>query len=85
MHRAIKDEVMKYLSHNILYLRKRHNITKKEMANLLRVSTKTLTKIEQGILPPRLSVEVLFKVQEQFGVQLHFLVSKMLDETLFTK
>lgn len=75
------DDVMEFLSHNVLYLRKTHNITKKEMAKILGVGIKTLSKIEQGLLPPRLSVEVLFRIRDYFGIPLSFQVSIKLGET----
>ena len=78
MSKIRNDDAIKYLSHNILYLRKRHNITKKEMAKILGIGIKTLNKIEQGILPPKTSVEILFKIHNHFGIPLSFLISKKL-------
>lgn len=74
-----KDEVMKFLSHNVLYLRKKHNITKKDMAKIFGVGIKTLNKIEQGLLQPRLNVKVLIEIQEHFEIPLKFQVSKKFD------
>ncbi|MBQ8600581.1 MAG: hypothetical protein IJ407_04285 [Clostridia bacterium] len=47
------------LSYNIRVLRER--LSKKEMAKRLGIGT--LTKIEKGILPPRLMVDVLFDIE----------------------
>lgn len=76
------DDVMEFLSHNVLYLRKTHNITKKEMAKILGVGIKTLSKIEQGLLPPRLSVEVLFRIRDYFGIPLSVQVSVKIGEEI---
>lgn len=76
------DNLMEFLSHNVLYLRKTHNITKKEMAKILGIGIKTLSKIEQGILPPRLSVEVLFRIRDYFGISLSFQVGVKIGEEI---
>ncbi len=70
-----KNNILEILSHNILYLRKKHNLTKKEMSLILGVGIKTLNELEQGLLPPRLSVSVLFKIKDSFGVSLKNQVS----------
>ena len=82
MNTNTNDDIMEYLSHNVLYLRKKHKITKKEMAEILGIGIKTLNKIEQGLLPPTLSVEVLFSIREHFGIPLSFQVSAKLGETV---
>jgi len=74
------DEAMKYLSYNILYLRKRNKITKKEMAKILGIGITTLNKIEKGILPPKLSVEILFKIQDCFGIPLSLQISEKIGK-----
>lgn len=40
------DNIMQFLSYNVLYLRTKNNITKKEMAKILEIGIKTLNKIE---------------------------------------
>lgn len=56
------------LLHNITWLRKKHNLSKKDMANLLQIGVGSLTKIEKGELPLRLSTEVIFRVSNIFGI-----------------
>lgn len=80
--KTTNDNIMKILSHNILYLRTKNHITKKEMAKILGIGIITLNKIEQGFLPPRLSVEILFRIRDYFGVPLSLLVSAKLGETI---
>lgn len=53
---------------NIAWLRKKHNLSKKDMAALLQIGVGSLTKIEKGELPLRLSTEVLFRVSNIFHV-----------------
>ncbi|MBQ7037463.1 MAG: hypothetical protein IJN74_08285 [Clostridia bacterium] len=51
------------------------------MAKILGIGIKTLNKMEQGVLPARLSVEVLFRIKERFGVSLICQVSEKLADT----
>lgn len=71
-----RDETMKYLSYNIIYLRKKHKVSKKEMAEILGTGIKTLNNIEKGVLPPRLNVRVLFRIYDCFGISPDYIVSK---------
>ena len=54
---------------NITLLRKRHGLSKKEMAKLLGIGIWSLNKIERGELPPRLNANVILAVYRQFGVR----------------
>ena len=55
-------------SQRIKSIRMENNLTQKEMAQRLKICVSTLSKIERGILPPRLSCSVLFQIYKQFGV-----------------
>ncbi len=55
-------------SDNIRLLRVKYNISKREMAKILGVSVKTLSLIENDVIP-RISVEVVFKTARYFGIQ----------------
>ena len=55
-------------ANNISYLRKHYGISKKRMSELLGISTATLNKIENGILPKRLSVEILYNIECNFRI-----------------
>lgn len=56
------------LCQNIKFLRQKHKLSKNKMAQILGVSMKTLNCIENGILPPRLSCEILFRIQHHFDI-----------------
>lgn len=58
-----------YFSQHVRRIRREQKITQKEKANRLGISVNTLSMIERGILPPRLSCEILFRMQDQFGIQ----------------
>lgn len=57
-----------YFSQHVRRIRIERKMTQKEMADRLGIGVRTLSRIERGILPRRLSCEILFRVQEQFGI-----------------
>ena len=54
--------------YNISWLRKHNGLSKKKMAEILEISVSTLNKIENGELPPRLGVGVVFNLHRHFGI-----------------
>lgn len=52
---------------NIKKIRKAHNLSQKQMAEICKISVASLRKIENNILPPRLTVEILFNLCEYFN------------------
>lgn len=69
-----KEDDWKVLVKRLVLLRKQTGLSKKEMAQILEISVSTLNKIEKGELPPRLSVEILFHIQERFKIPPHELL-----------
>ena len=59
---------MKILANNIMLLRQKYGLSKAETANILKISVSSLTKIEKGIIPPRLKVDILFYIRDHFGI-----------------
>ena len=53
---------------NIHALRLARNLTKQEMASLLGIGTVSLSKIEAGILPKRLSYAILLRLHGYFSI-----------------
>ena len=53
---------------NVTWIRKKNGLSKKEMAEILGISVFSLNKIENGILPPKASVEIIFRIYDRFGV-----------------
>ena len=60
------DKEIKIFCENIKYLRKEQGLSKKEMAKKLGISTASLSILESGKLPPRLTVEPLFHIHKNF-------------------
>lgn len=57
------------LLRNITGLRKHYGCSKKQMAHLLGIGIGTLNKIEAGIIPPRLTVEIVFIISREFHIE----------------
>ena len=63
----IKNDVLIFCR-NIKKLRILNNISQREMAKSLGIGKNSIVKIEKGILPPRLSLEILPKLYEWYGI-----------------
>ena len=64
--------------HNIVWLRRHYNLSKKEMANRLEIGLWSMNKIEKGELPPRLRCDILFAAYRNFGIPYADLLEKRL-------
>ena len=62
-------EDIKTFLHNVAWLRKQHGLSKKVIATLLNISVKDVKQIERGIIPPDMSVAVVFQIHKHFGVR----------------
>ena len=62
------DTEFAIFQNNIKFLRKKENLSKKDMAKLLQISVNSLNKIESGIMPERLGIGIVFRIQQVFGV-----------------
>jgi len=62
---------------NIRLLRQKHNLSKKDMAKILEISVHSLSMIERGILPTKLSCEVLFCILDYFNTPIRTLFVPM--------
>lgn len=69
-------------SKRIKDLRIDHDMTKKELADKLDISERTLTRYESGISEPTISV--LIKLSLLYNVSLDYIVGIKDDETIFT-
>ncbi|MBQ7301335.1 MAG: helix-turn-helix transcriptional regulator [Clostridia bacterium] len=65
---------------NLIYLRRRHGYTQKQMANLLGIGIPSWRMIEQGILSPRLSTKVILRAEEKFGIPAYRLLSEKFEK-----
>lgn len=63
-----RAETIACLTRNITWLRKTHRFSRKKMAGLLGIRPSTLRQLEKGVLPQQLDIELLFRVQEHFGI-----------------
>lgn len=71
-----KDNYIENFSKNVKAIRAKNNISKKEMAKILGIGIGSLSKIENGILPPKLEANILIKIYYKFGILPSKLFSK---------
>ena len=67
MQDQLSTEIKQFLL-NIVYLRKCHNLSKKEMAQILGIGMGSYNKIEQGIFPKRLTTDAIFNITKYFKI-----------------
>ncbi len=62
------NEIQIFLT-NIKNLRITNNLTKTQMANKLKISIYKLNQIEKGILPPSITIEIIFMIYKEFQIK----------------
>ena len=67
MREQVDTEIEQFLL-NIVYLRKCHNLSKKAMARILGIGIGSYNKIEQGVLPKRLTTDAIFNITDYFKI-----------------
>ena len=75
-----KEKQLINFTHNIALLRKQHKLSKKKMAEILHISVNSLNLLENNIIPPRISVDVVFAVWKYFGIYPTKQFSKKLEQ-----
>ena len=63
---------------NIKQIRKRNRLTKDEMAEIMGISTATLSNIEKGVVPPKLKLDTLCYTANYFHYCPYELFSSLL-------
>ena len=53
---------------NVKKIRELHHLSLQEMAEKLHIGVRSLSMIENGILPPRLSVKIIFLLCRNFEI-----------------
>lgn len=76
MNKNTDNEIF-YFTKNIALIRNKNKLSKTKMAKLLGISTKTLNKLENGVIPPRIGVNVIFNIQDNFGIPAKLLFKDM--------
>lgn len=59
---------IKNFMRNIRFLRETNKLSKRKMAEILKISVKSLNKIEDGESMPDISVDVVFNIYDYFGI-----------------
>ena len=63
------DESFLIFCGNLRRLRGTHGLSKKEMAGIPGIGVKSLTLLENNIIPPRLGCELLFRASQYFKIR----------------
>lgn len=63
------EKEMKAFCNNIRILRITNGLPKKEMCVIMKIGIKTLNKLENGEIPPRLSADILYYVGKHFDLR----------------
>ena len=66
--------------YNAAWLRKSKGLSKRKMASLMHTSVQSITKIENGILPKRLSTDFILLLADSFNVRPAILLMARLDK-----
>lgn len=65
------------LCKNIKDLREFYKISKKSMSKLLGISVKSLTNLENGYIPQRMSVNVIIRICNIFNIMPSFILKDL--------
>ena len=56
---------------NVKILRERNGLSRKEMAEIMGIGLKSLDKLEQNILPSRITVSAIKRLSQYFKIKPH--------------
>ena len=68
-----QDYKIEVFGDNLKRIRKSNGLSMNTMSKVLGIGVKSLSSLERGILPPRMSASILIKINNEFG----FLPSEM--------
>lgn len=71
---------LEVFSCNVAWLRKQHDLSKRRMAQILGIGTKSLSRIENGEIRQRLGVNVFFAIYDHFGIRPSQLLTQRFGE-----
>ncbi|MBQ3508079.1 MAG: helix-turn-helix transcriptional regulator [Clostridia bacterium] len=67
--KANNEKQIRIFCENLRKLRKATGLSLADMAQRLQIGRSTLSSLERGILPPRLSCTILFRIQHEFHIE----------------
>ncbi len=72
------DQDFQTFCKNVVFLREKNGLCRKEMASVCGISVDELTQIEQGSLPKNLSVEIAVRLYQHFDISVEKLFCPLL-------
>ena len=64
---------------NVKWLRQKHRLTKQQMAAIMGIGVYSITKLEQGNLPPRMRIDAALNLSHHFRIPLKYLFYVLLQ------
>ena len=74
-----EEEIRNFID-NVILIRKKSGLSKADMARILNIKLDSVDKIEAGELSDDVSVEVIFRIYNYFGISPRILFGKSLAE-----
>ncbi len=74
------QEAWEIFVRNIIWLRKHYKIPKNKMAEILGINISTLNEIEKKKMPDEVTVEILLKAENFFGIPIKDLIGHFIYE-----
>ena len=74
------EEMLNNFMHNVAFLRKTLGLTRCEMEKRLKITTASLEKLENGTMPPKMSMKVLSRIWDAFGIPPKALLNCRLED-----
>ena len=63
------DKELEALAKNIIYLRKKHHISKEKMSEILNIDIDTMNKIETNTIPKDLTSDIFYLLYDYFNIK----------------
>ncbi len=67
---------LRFFAYNVARLRREHRVSVTNLAKALKIGRRSVMKLENGEVPPRMGVEVLFRASQFFNVSVPSLFQK---------
>lgn len=75
------DTELRNVTQNLIWLRAHYGISKKKMSRLLGIGIGSLNKLESGIVPERLGVQLFIHIHKQFGISPAVMLGQIISES----
>ena len=74
------EKEMKIFLCNLVWLKEHYNLSNEKMAEMLGINVEIWKQVESGKIPTNLTVEVFYKIKENFNISPTDIIYKKLSE-----